>query len=54
MSILPLEHLDVDANLSYMEVPLYILDQQVKLLRNKDVASVKVLWRNHLVEYSTW
>ena len=41
-------------NLSYEEVLVEILDRQVKRLRNKEVASVKVLWRNHLVEGATW
>ncbi|WMV42180.1 hypothetical protein MTR67_035565 [Solanum verrucosum] len=46
ISILLLEGLGVDKNLSYEEVPIEILDRQVKRLRNKEVASVKVLWRN--------
>ena len=54
MSILPLEGLEVDANLSYEEVPVEVLDQQAKKLRNKEVASVKIIWKNHLVENSTW
>lgn len=31
-------------------IPLYILDRQVKRLRNKEVASIKGLWRNHQLE----
>ncbi|KAK4737909.1 hypothetical protein R3W88_001606 [Solanum pinnatisectum] len=54
VSILPLEGLGVNENLSYEEVPIEILDRQVKRLRNKEIASVKVLWRNHLVESATW
>ena len=46
--------LTVDENLSYEEVPMEILDQQVKNLRNKEVASVKVSLKNHLVEGATW
>ncbi|WMV46596.1 hypothetical protein MTR67_039981 [Solanum verrucosum] len=42
-SIVPLEGLGVKKNLSYEEVPIEILDRQVKKLRNKEVASVKVL-----------
>ena len=49
-SILHVEGLGVGENLSYKEVPVEILDRQVKHLRNKEVATVKVLWRNHLVE----
>ncbi|WMV18693.1 hypothetical protein MTR67_012078 [Solanum verrucosum] len=54
VSILPLEGLGVNENLSYEEVPIEIIDRQVKMLRNKEVASVKVLWKKHLVEGATW
>ncbi|XP_069150676.1 uncharacterized protein [Solanum lycopersicum] len=53
-SILPVEGLEVDEILSNEEVPVEILDRHVKRLRNKEIATVKVLWRNHLVEGSTW
>ncbi|WMV18592.1 hypothetical protein MTR67_011977 [Solanum verrucosum] len=54
VSIIPLEGLGVDESLSYKEVSVEILGRQVKRLRNKEIASVKVLWRNHLVEHATW
>ena len=41
-------------NLSDEEVLAEILDHQLKRLMNKEVASVKVLCRNHLVEGATW
>ena len=41
-------------NLYYEEVPVQILERQAKKIRNKEVASVKVLWKNHLVEGRTW
>ncbi|KAH0739920.1 hypothetical protein KY290_038625 [Solanum tuberosum] len=41
-------------SLSYVEIPVQILDRQVRRLRTKDVASAKVLWRNQFVEESTW
>ena len=44
----------VEDNLTYAEVPVEILDRQVKRLRNKEVASVMVLWRNQQVESATW
>ncbi|WMV08998.1 hypothetical protein MTR67_002383 [Solanum verrucosum] len=44
----------VEDNLTYEEVPVQILDRQVKRLRNKYVASIKVLWRNQQVESATW
>ncbi|TMW92517.1 hypothetical protein EJD97_012944 [Solanum chilense] len=46
--------LEVDQNLSYEDVPVEILDLQVKKLSIKEVASVKVLWKNHFVESATW
>ncbi|TMX05696.1 hypothetical protein EJD97_008124 [Solanum chilense] len=52
-SILPIEGLGVEDNLSYEEVLVETLDTQVKKLRNKEVASVNVLWKNHLVGGAT-
>ena len=40
-------------SLSYEDVPVEILDCQVRRLRNKEVASVKVLWRSQTVEGAT-
>ena len=42
-SILPVAYLGVYEDLSYEEVPVEILDRQVKLLRNKEIDKVKVL-----------
>ncbi|WMV49625.1 hypothetical protein MTR67_043010 [Solanum verrucosum] len=36
------------------EIPVQILDRQVRKLRTKEVASFKVLWRNQFVEEATW
>ncbi|WMV32509.1 hypothetical protein MTR67_025894 [Solanum verrucosum] len=52
--ILPTESVRIKDNLSYEEIPVEILDRQVCRLRTKDVASVKVLWRNQFVEEATW
>ncbi|WMV46443.1 hypothetical protein MTR67_039828 [Solanum verrucosum] len=52
--MLPLEGFGVKENDYYEEVPIVILDWQVQKLRNKEVKSVKVLWRNKSVEGSTW
>ena len=40
--------------LTYKEVPISILDRQFKRLRNKEVAFVKLLWRNQQIEEVTW
>ncbi|WMV23707.1 hypothetical protein MTR67_017093 [Solanum verrucosum] len=52
--ILPTESIEINDNLSFEEIPVQILDRQVRRLRTKDVASVKVLWRNQFVEEATW
>ena len=45
--IVPLDVVGVvESNFSYEEVPVEILDKEGKRLSNKDVASVKVIWRN--------
>ncbi|WMV42074.1 hypothetical protein MTR67_035459 [Solanum verrucosum] len=52
--IIPTEDIDIKDTLSYEEIPVQILDRQVRKLRTKEVASVKVLWRNQFVEEATW
>ena len=52
--IVPTENVGIKDNLPYEEVPVHILDRQVRKLRTKEVALVKVLWRNQFVEKSTW
>ncbi|XP_070029207.1 uncharacterized protein [Nicotiana sylvestris] len=53
-AIVPIEAIEVNEELSYEEIPVVILDRQVQKLRNKEIASVKVLWRNQQVEESIW
>ncbi|XP_070010044.1 uncharacterized protein [Nicotiana sylvestris] len=53
--VVPFKDVQVIEDLSYEEeVPVAILDRQVRKLRTKDVASVKVLWRNRNMEEMTW
>ena len=47
------EPLEVQPDLSYVEQPIEILDQQDRMLGNKSVPLVKFLWRNPRVEKST-
>ena len=42
-SVVPLESVAVKDSVSYEDVPVQILDRQVRRLRNKEVASVKFL-----------
>ena len=53
-SIVPLESVTVKDSLSYEDVPVEILDRQVRRLRSKEVALVKVLWRSQSIEGATW
>lgn len=48
------EPVEIEPDLSYIEQPVSILDRKDKVLRNKIVPLVKVLWRNPKVEESTW
>ncbi|TYJ96729.1 ty3-gypsy retrotransposon protein [Cucumis melo var. makuwa] len=48
------EPLEIDENLSYIEQPVEVLAREVKMLRNREIPLVKVLWRNHGIEEATW
>ena len=48
-SIVPLECMTVKYNLYCEDVPVEVLYHQVRRLRNKEVASVEVLWRSQSV-----
>ncbi|WMV45713.1 hypothetical protein MTR67_039098 [Solanum verrucosum] len=52
--ITPTEDVQVTRDLTYEKVHISILDRQIRRLRNKEVASVKELWRNQQVEEITW
>nr|GEW96454.1 hypothetical protein [Tanacetum cinerariifolium] len=42
------------ADLSYVEEPEAILDRQDRVMRNKTILFVKILWRNHPERETTW
>ena len=48
------ETIELRQDLTYEEKPVQILAREVKELRNKKIPLVKVLWRNHKTEESTW
>ena len=52
--VVQLEEIEVNANLTYEERPIEILDRGDKELRNKCIPLVKVLWRNHGIEEAMW
>ena len=53
-SIVPLESVAVKDSHSYEDVPVEILDCQVRRLRNKEISSFKVLLRSQSIEGATW
>ncbi|KAM1721715.1 hypothetical protein ACFX12_023218 [Malus domestica] len=52
--VIPPQPLEINPDLTYDEEPVTILDWKDKVLRNKTVSLVKVLWRNHSAEEATW
>ncbi|XP_060212059.1 uncharacterized protein LOC132639636 [Lycium barbarum] len=44
----------LDENLTYEEDPIAIFDREVRKLSSKEIASVKVQWKNHPVEEAIW
>ena len=44
----------LDENLTYEEEPVAIIDREVRKLRSREIASIKVQWKNRPVEESTW
>ncbi|XP_060962044.1 uncharacterized protein LOC115713330 [Cannabis sativa] len=52
--VLSYETLGLQEDLSYNERPVKIFDQKDRILRNKTITLVKVLWRNSVVEEATW
>ena len=52
--VLSQEPVEVWTDLTYEEKPIRILDREEKVLRNKTIPMVKVLWQNHNIEEATW
>ncbi|XP_070050955.1 uncharacterized protein, partial [Nicotiana tomentosiformis] len=52
--VLDFSSVQLDKDLSYVEKPVAILDRQVRKLKSKNIASVKVQWRGQPVEEATW
>ncbi|XP_070050563.1 uncharacterized protein [Nicotiana tomentosiformis] len=52
--IVPVEIIEINEELTYEEIPVSIIDRQVRKLRKKEIASVKVLWQNKQVKEATW
>ncbi|XP_070019351.1 uncharacterized protein [Nicotiana sylvestris] len=52
--IISADTIEIKEGLTYEEVPIKILNRQVRKLRTKDLASVRVLWSNHDSKEATW
>ncbi|XP_060960843.1 uncharacterized protein LOC133031378 [Cannabis sativa] len=52
--VLSYEALELQPDLSYQEQPVQVLNKREKVLRNKIIALIKILWRNSEVEEATW
>ena len=52
--VLTPQTVQIQADLSHEEKHVEILDHTMKKLRNNEIPLVKVLWRNHGVEETTW
>jgi hypothetical protein len=44
----------IEADLSYPEHPIKVLDQKDHVTRNKIIKFFKIQWRNHCEEEATW
>ncbi|KAA3484532.1 receptor-like protein kinase [Gossypium australe] len=52
--VIPPTKIEIRPDMTYEEEPIKILDREMKQLRNKSIALVKVLWKKHGVEEATW
>ncbi|KAA3457139.1 Retrotransposable element Tf2 [Gossypium australe] len=54
LHVIELTEVEIEPDMTYGEKPVKILAREVKQLRNKSIALVKVLWQRHGVEEATW
>ena len=52
--VLSYESLELTPGMTYEEVPVRVLEREVKQLRKREIALVKILWRNQKFEEATW
>ncbi|CAL9097860.1 unnamed protein product [Musa textilis] len=52
--IIEYELVEIDKDLSYVEEPIQIDDRKEKVLRNRVIPLVQVIWRHHSGEETTW
>ncbi|KAL6125051.1 hypothetical protein ACLB2K_077559 [Fragaria x ananassa] len=52
--VLEEQPISLQKDLSYEEEPVQILDRKEQVLRSKSISLIKVLWRSHQIEETTW
>ena len=52
--ILQAQPIELKENLSYKEEPVAIIAKETKVLRNKTIPLMKVLWKHHESQEATW
>ena len=52
--MLSLDSVEFCSDMTFEEEPIVILDRQIRKLRTKEIASVKVQWKHRTVEEATW
>ena len=52
--VISFEPLQLKENLTYIEEPDRIMDRQDRILRNRAIPFVKVLWKHHQAAGATW
>ena len=52
--MLPHEEFEITPEVQYEVQLLRILDRREKVMRNKTIPLVKVMWQNHSAEEATW
>ena len=52
--VIEYEEVEIQLYLSYVEQPIEIVDRKEQIFRNKAIPLVRVLWRNHKIEESSW
>ena len=50
----PIDDIQVDERLNYVERPIAILERKTKSLRNKEIGLVKVQWQHRQASEWTW
>ena len=52
--VIAYDDLHVEEDVSYTSQPIQILDRKEQILRNRSIPLVRVLWKHHSTEESTW